>query len=51
MRLAEATEQNAQHRVGVGDGADRRARVGAHALLVDDDRSRQTFQYVDFRPA
>ena len=50
VRLAEAAEQHAQHRVGVGRRADRRAGVGAHPLLVDDDRGRQPFQYVDFGP-
>ena len=51
MRLAEAAEQHPQHRVGVGGGADRRAGVGAHPLLVDDDRGRQPFQDVDLGPA
>ena len=51
VRLAEAAEQHPQHRVGVGHGADRRAGVGAHPLLVDDDRGRQPFQHVDFGPA
>ena len=41
VRLAEPAEEDPQHRVGVGGGADRRARVGAHPLLVDDDRGRQ----------
>jgi hypothetical protein len=47
VRLAEAAEQDPQHRVGVGDGADRRARVGAHPLLVDDDRGGQPVEHVD----
>ena len=50
VRLAEAAEQHAQHRVGVGRRADRRAGVGAHPLLVDDDRGRQPFQHVDLGP-
>ena len=50
VRLAEAAEQHAQHRVGVGRRADRRAGVGAHPLLVDDDRGRQPFQDVDLGP-
>ena len=51
VRLAETAEQHAQHRVGVGHRADRRTGVGAHSLLVDDDRGRQSFQDVDFGPA
>jgi hypothetical protein len=47
VRLAEAAEEDAQHRVGVGDGADRGPRVGTHPLLVDDDRCRQPFENVD----
>ena len=50
VRLAEAAPQHPQHRVGVGDRADRRAGVGAHALLVDDDRGRQPVQDVDLGP-
>ena len=50
VRLAEAAEQHPQHRVGVGRRADRRAGVGAHPLLVDDDRGRQPFQDVDLGP-
>ena len=50
VRPAEAAEQDAQHRVGVGDRADRGARVGAEALLVDDDRGRQPLQHVDVGP-
>ena len=38
MRLAEPAEDDAEHVVGVGRRADRRARVGAHPLLVHDDR-------------
>ena len=47
---AEPAEEDAQHRVGVGRGADRRARVGAHPLLVDDDRGRQPVEHVDLGP-
>ena len=50
VRLAEPAEQDAQHRVGVGGRADRRARVGAHPLLVDDDRGGQALQQVDLGP-
>ena len=50
VRLPEAAEQDAQHRVGVGGCADRGAGVGAHALLVDADRGRQPFEYVDLGP-
>ena len=50
MRLPEPAEEDAQHRVGVGGGADGGAGVGAHPLLVDDDRRRQPFEYVDLRP-
>ena len=39
-RLADPAEEHAQHRVGVGVGADRGARVAADPLLVDDDRRR-----------
>jgi hypothetical protein len=46
VRLADAAEQDPQHRVGVGDGADRRARVGAHPLLVHEDRGRQPVEHV-----
>ena len=49
VRLPQALEEDPQHRVGVGDGTDRGADVGAHPLLVDDD-GRQPFQYVDIRP-
>ena len=47
VRLAEPAEQDAQHRVGVGGGADGGARVGAHPLLVDDDRRGQALEQVD----
>ena len=50
MRLREPAEEDAQHRVGVGGGADRRARVGPHPLLVDADRSRQPLEHVDLGP-
>ncbi|MNK88115.1 hypothetical protein D3C87_1080690 [compost metagenome] len=50
MRLPESAEEDAQQRVGVGDGTDRRARVGSHPLLVDDDRGRQPVQDVDLGP-
>ena len=41
VRLPEPAEEDAQHRVGVGRRPDRGARVGAHPLLVDEDRRRQ----------
>ena len=47
VRLPEPAEQDAQHRVGIGGGADGRARVGAHPLLVDDDRGGQPVEHVD----
>ena len=50
VRLAEPAEEDAQHRVGVGGGADGGAGVGAHPLLVDDDRGRQPVEHVDLRP-
>jgi hypothetical protein len=50
VRLPEPAEQDAQHRVGVGGGADRGAGVGPHPLLVDDDRGRQPLEHVDLGP-
>ena len=50
VRLPEPAEEDAQHRVGVGGGADRGAGVGAHPLLVDDDRGRQPVEDVDVGP-
>ena len=50
VRLAEPTEEDAQHRVGVGGGADGGSDVRAHSLLVDDDRRGQAFEQVDVRP-
>ena len=50
VRLPEPTEEDAQHRVGVSGRADRGADVGAHPLLVDDDRGRQPVEDVDVRP-
>ena len=50
VRLPEPAEEDAQHRVGVGRGADGGAHVGAHPLLVDDDRGRQAVEHVDLRP-
>src|SRR5829696_3886408 len=49
-RLAEPAEDDPQHRVGVGGGAHSGAGVGAHPLLVDDDRRCQPLQQVDLRP-
>ena len=50
VRLPEPAEEDAQHRVGVGRRADRGAGVGAHPLLVDDDRGRQPLEDVDVGP-
>ena len=50
VRLPEAAEDDAEHVVGVGRRADGRARVGAHPLLVDDDRRGQVLERVDVRP-
>jgi hypothetical protein len=49
--LAEPAEHDPEHRVRVGGGADGRAGVRAHALLVDDDRGAQPVQRVDVRAA
>ncbi len=48
--LADPAEQDPQHRVRVGGGAHGRARVGAHPLLVDDDRGGEAVQQVDLGP-
>ena len=48
--LSQPAEQDPKHGVGVGGGADRRAGVATHPLLVDDDRRRQPFQHVDVGP-
>ena len=50
MRLAEPAEEDAQHRARVGGGTDGGASVGAHPLLVDDDRGSQTFEHIDLGP-
>ncbi len=50
VRLAEPAEDHPQHVVGIGRGADGRARIGAHPLLVDDDRGRQVLERIDVRP-
>ena len=50
VRLSEAAEEDAQHRVGIGSGAYRRAGIGAHPLLIDDDGGRQPFEYVHLGP-
>ncbi len=46
VRGAEAAVQDPQHGVDVGRGADGRARVGAHPLLVDEDRRGDALQQV-----
>ena len=48
--LPEAAEEHPQHGVGIGRRADRRADVGTHPLLVDDDRGRQPVEDVDVGP-
>ena len=50
VRLPEPTKEDPQHRAGVGGGADGGAGVGTHPLLIDDDRGRQPFEYVDLGP-
>ncbi len=50
VRRAEPAEEDAQHRVGVGGGADGGARVGSHALLVDRDRGGQPVEHVHLGP-
>ncbi len=47
VRISEPAEQRAQHRVGVGDRAEGRARVGAEPLLVDQDGGGQPLHRVD----
>src|SRR4030095_10284036 len=47
VRLAQAAEQYTQHGVGVGGGTYGRAGVGTHPLLIDDDRGRQPFEYIN----
>src|SRR5690606_23974646 len=51
VRLAEAAEQDAKHRVRVRSRTHRRPHVGAHRVLIDDDGGRQTFQDVDVGPS
>src|SRR5690606_3483670 len=46
--FADAAEQDPQQRVGVGGRPDGGSDVGAHRLLVDDDRRSQSFENVDF---
>ena len=47
VRLAEAAEEDAQHRLRVGRRSDRRAGVRSHPLLVDDDRRADVLECVD----
>ncbi len=49
VRLSQSAEEQSQEGVGVGHGAHGRARVGAHALLVDDDRSGQVVERIHVR--
>src|SRR5690606_11933367 len=51
MGLTQTAEEDAEEGVGVGGGADRRADVRPHALLVDDDRGGEALQQVDVRAA
>ncbi len=46
LGLAETAEEDAQHGVGVGGRADRRADVAAHPLLVHHDRRGQPLEHV-----
>lgn len=48
MGLAEAAEEDAEHRVGIGCGANGGAGVAAHSLLVDDDGGANPLEAVDF---
>ena len=48
--LSQPAEEDPEHGVGVGGGAHRGAGVGAHPLLVDDDRRRQSLKVVDVGP-
>src|SRR3954453_24155609 len=41
VRLPEPAEEDPEHRVGVGGGADGGSRIRAHPFLVDDDRGGQ----------
>ena len=50
VRLPEPAEEDAQHRAGVGGGADGGARVGTHPLLVHDDRRGQAVESVHLGP-
>jgi hypothetical protein len=50
VRVTDAAEEDAEHRVGVGGRADRGAHVRAHPLLVDDDRRRDALEPVDLGP-
>ncbi len=50
VRLPQPAEEDAQHRVGVRDGADGGPRVGHQPLLVDEDRGRQAVEHVDLGP-
>ncbi len=50
VRFPQPAEEDPEHRVGVGGRADGGARVGAHPLLVDDDRGREPVEQVDLGP-
>ena len=50
VRPPEPAEEDAQHGVGVRRRAHRRAGVGPHALLVDDDRGGQPVEDVHLGP-
>ena len=49
MRLPQAAENNSQHRVCVCGCAHSGPRIRSHALLVNNNRGRQTFQNIDVR--
>ncbi len=50
MRGSQATEQDPQHRVDIGHGAEGGPRVGPEPFLIDDDRGGQAFENVDVGP-
>ena len=50
VRLADPAEHDPQHRARVRHRADGGTDVGAHPLLVEDDRGRQAFERIDVGP-
>ena len=49
VRLADAAEEDPQEGVGIRRRSHGRPGVGAHPLLVDDDRGREALEHVDIR--